>query len=391
MFKNNIHKYLLIVFTFTAVGFKNCGESDMVDVKSIDKKRIITAAEKYLNDEPVTVTSFKCERSSGGNNDFYSEGDYWWPDPENPNGPYIRKDGLTNPDNFTKHREAMREMSLKVAALVAAYKITQDKKYADAALKHLNAWFAVEDTKMNPHMLYAQAIKGRVTGRGIGIIDTIHLVEVAQTIIVLLDTNYITRSEAEPIIKWFEDYLNWLIEHPFGYEEKNNGNNHSTCYIMQAAEFAKLTGNEKVLQECRKFYKSDILPLQVEADGSFPKELKRTKPYGYSLFNMDAMGMVCLTLSTEDENLWEYETADGKSFKKAVEFMYPFIADKSKWNLPPDVMYHDEWPVRHPSLLFAGLAYNEEKYIELWKKLDPDSDVEEVNRNFPIRQPILWM
>ncbi|MBU1680102.1 MAG: alginate lyase family protein, partial [Bacteroidetes bacterium] len=159
----------------------------------------------------------------------------------------------------------------------------------------------------------------------------------------------------------------------------------------QAAEFAKLTGNEKVLQECRKFYKSDILPLQVEADGSFPKELKRTKPYGYSLFNMDAMGMVCLTLSTEDENLWEYETADGKSFKKAVEFMYPFIADKSKWNLPPDVMYHDEWPVRHPSLLFAGLAYNEEKYIELWKKLDPDSDVEEVNRNFPIRQPILWM
>ena len=35
---------------------------------------------------------------------------------------------------------------------------------------------------MNPHLLYAQAIKGRFTGRSIGIIDTLHLVEVARAI-----------------------------------------------------------------------------------------------------------------------------------------------------------------------------------------------------------------
>jgi len=38
---------------------------------------------------------------------------------------------------------------------------------------------------MNPNLQYAQAIHGRFTGRGIGIIDTIHLVEVARALEVL--------------------------------------------------------------------------------------------------------------------------------------------------------------------------------------------------------------
>ena len=39
-----------------------------------------------------------------------------------------------------------------------------------------------------------------------------------------------------------------------------------------------------------------------------------------------------------------------------MAFMYPFIADKKKWPHKPDVMYWDEWPIRHASLLFGGLA-----------------------------------
>ena len=44
---------------------------------------------------------------------------------------------------------------------------------------------------------------------------------------------------------------------------------------------------------------------------------------------------------------------------KAVAYMYPFILDKKKWPLKPDVMYFDQWPVRQPSLLFAGLALDQ--------------------------------
>ena len=103
-----------------------------------------------------------------------------------------------------------------------------------------------------------------------------------------------------------------------------------------------------------------------------PLELRRTKPYGYSLFNLDAMSGICQILSTPVDNLWKFETADGRGMRQAMEYIAPFIAYKKKWPKPPDVMYFEEWPVRHSSLLFAGLALDKPEYIALWKKLNPD-------------------
>ena len=136
-----------------------------------------------------------------------------------------------------------------------------------------------------------------------------------------------------------------------------------------------------------------ILSFQIKwrLDGSFPRELGRTKPYGYSLFNLEAMAMVCEILSIPEDNLWNYTLDDGRYIGLGIEYMYPYMVDKSTWPLPPDVMYYDEWPVRHPLFLFGGLELNKPEYIELWKTLDPDPTVEEVIRNFPFRQPVLWV
>ena len=54
-------------------------------------------------------------------------------------------------------------------------------------------------------------------------------------------------------------------------------------------------------------------------------------------------------------------------------------------------MYFDEWTVRHSSLLFGGLALKRQEYIALWRTLDGDPAVDEVIRNFFIRQPLLWV
>lgn len=356
-----------------------------------EKTRVVTAAEKYLLEEPVTLTSFSSPRSAGGRHDFFSEGDYWWPDSANPEGPYIQRDGLTNPANFVDHRKAMVRFSIQVSALTAAYKITGEKMFAVHAVKHLLAWFVSGETRMNPHLLYAQAIKGRFTGRGIGIIDTIHLIEVAQSILVLSDAGVFSPQELTEIKQWFREYLQWLTTHQYGKDEMNAKNNHGTCWTMQTAMFAKLVGDEKIMDLCRNRFKEKLLPEQMAADGGFPLELKITKPYNYSLFNLDAMAAICQILSTEKDNLWKFTLPDGRQMKKAVEFMYPYIADKSTWNFPPDVMFYEYYPVRQPSLLFGGIAYNETKYIELWKTLNADPVNEEVIRNFPIRQPILWI
>ena len=355
-----------------------------------ERPRVLAAAEAALAEAPVTVTAARAERSAGGPHDFYSEGDYWWPDPENPGGPYVRRDGRTNPNNFVAHRDAMRRLSLLVPTLAAAYRLTGDARYAAHARRHLDAWFVDAATRMNPHLLYAQAISGRVTGRGIGIIDTIHLVEVAQAVRALDADGGLDADATRRITMWFADYLEWMTTHPYGIDERDHGNNHSSAWALQVAAFARLVGDEGARADVRRRFKTVLLPQQMAADGSFPQELDRTKPYGYSLFNLDVLGMVAHVASSPGDNLWTFELADGRGLRRALAYMVPYVADKETWPLPPDVMHHDDWPVRHPALLFGGLALDEPTYVSLWTTLEADPTEDEVVRNFPVRQPLLW-
>jgi hypothetical protein len=353
------------------------------------KKQILTEADWAMKQAPITITAFSSPRSAGGKHDFFSEADYFWPDPKNPDGPYINRDGLTNPDNFVEHRKAMIRLSRIIGALASAYKITGDEKYVKEAVSHLRAWFINPETLMNPNLLFAQAVKGKFTGRNYGIIDSIHLMEVAQGVLVMENA-----MDAETLAgekKWFADYNNWLMTSKPGIEEKLTKNNHSTCWAMQVASFAKLCGNQAVLDSMRTMYKTILLPNQMGADGSFPLETTRTKPYGYSIFNLDAMAALCQILSTPKDNLWNFETPDGKSIKKGIDYLYPFIADKGKWTLKPDVMYWDNWPVAQPFLLFGADAFHNNTWFLTWKSLDHDPQVEEVIRNLPVRHPLLWM
>jgi hypothetical protein len=242
------------------------------ELVAIERKRVIAQAERYLREQPVTVTAVRAERSAGGPHDFYSEGDYWWPDPANPTGPYIRRDGETNPANFDAHRDAMRRLSQIVPALVAAYEITRDERYARHAVAHLRAWFVDDATRMNPNLLYAQAIKGVATGRGIGIIDTIHLVEVAQAAMELERLGALRDPVLGATKDWFRQYVAWMTTHPYGIAERDNGNNHSAAWALQVAAFSRFTGDTAQLSAMRTFFREKLVPGQMAPDGSFPGE-----------------------------------------------------------------------------------------------------------------------
>lgn len=371
-------------------GWKNDDSYKSV-ITSTLRKQILEEAKWAMQQKPVTVTAETSSRSSGGKNDFYSEGDYWWPNPEKPDGPYIQKDGLTNPQNFVAHRLAMIRFSQIIGALASAYKITGDEKYVKQAVVHIHAWFINPATKMNPNLLYAQAIKGVATGRGIGIIDTIQLMEVVQGIIAFQNAKSFPKTTTDGAKKWFDEYLTWLTTHQYGKDEMNAKNNHGTCWVMQVACFAKFTGNKELIDFCIDRYKTVLLPQQMEKDGSLPLELKRTKPFGYSLFNLDAFTTICQLLSTKQDNLWTYQTTDGIGIKKGVEFLYPFIADKTKWPYAKDVMHWESWPVAQPAILFSAITYQNKQWLNTWVKAEHNPKNEEVIRNLPVRHPLIWI
>jgi hypothetical protein len=381
---------LPIVCLFVASGISQPAAS--FDVAAFDRARILKAADAALKLAPLTITAQRAKLSEGGLNDFYSNGDYWWPDPAKPDGlPYVQRDGESNPGNFNFHRMVMREMRDAVSALGAAYRITKEDRYAAKAAELLRVFFLDERTRMNPHLKYAQAIPGRTPGRGIGIIDTLHLAEVPLAIRAMQDSPAFPADAIAGLKKWFADYTDWMITSTNGQQEANAGNNHAPAYWLQIATFATFTGDESRLAECRRRFKEVFVPRQMTNDGSFPQELRRTKPYGYSIFQLDNMASLCQVLSAPQDDLWKFELPDGRGIKKAMAYLYPFLADKSEWPLKPDIQSWDGWPARQPCLLFAGLALNKLEYLDLWKKLPPDPADDEVRRNVAVTQPVLWL
>lgn len=383
----------IFVWVSTLLFFLSCtSQKDNKEyVEDILKTGVCERAVSNLSEEPVTITSFIAERSAGDAHDFYSEGDYWWPDPLNPDGAYIRRDGETNPDNFVAHRHAMIRFSSIVGNLTSAYLLTKDEIYAKAVIKHVRAWFIDAETRMRPNLQYAQAIKGIATGRGIGIIDTVHLMEVAQSLLRLEQAGVLPEDVVTGSKKWFSDYLKWMSTHPYGIEEMNAKNNHGTCWVMQAAVFARYVDDKGMIEFCKNRYKQVILPHQMAEDGSFPRETARTKPYGYSLFNLDAMATICQTLSTTTDNLWEFSADHIKSIRKGIEFIFPYVVDKSAWPFAHDVMYWNEWPVAHPFLIFGALQTGNEEWLSVWAELEHFPETDEVVRNLPVRNPLLWI
>ena len=386
-------KFLMFVcLIFSSMQRLQGAETLKIDVAGIDRERIMKAAALAMKLEPVTITSFPAKLSEGGINDFYSNGDYWWPNPKKPNGlPYIKKDGETNPENFGQHRLALKALRDSVAALAAAYKLTGDERYVTKATELLKVFFLDAKTRMNPDLQYAQAIPGVSPGRGIGIIDALHLIEIPLAVKTLENSKSFPKESGSELRLWFGKLANWMVDSKNGKEEAAAKNNHAVAFYLQLAVYADFVNDAEKLKECRRQYKEIFISKQMAADGGFPLELSRTKPYGYSIFQLDNMATLCQVLSTKEDNLWEFKASDNRGISLGLVFLYPYLEDKLKWKLKPDVQAWEGWPARQPALLFAGVALGEQRYLDLWKRLPADPTDAEVQRNIAITQPLLWM
>lgn len=348
-------------------------------------------AEEALTAPIPHITDAAARQSVGTIHDYYFNGDYWWPNPDTADGlPYIRRDGETNPGNFNDHRFLLRRMRTNTVYLTTAYQLTGKEDYAARAVQILKEFFLDEATMMNPHLAYAQAIPGICDGRGIGIIDTLHLADIPFAIEALRSSDAMTDDIYLGLKDWFARYLGWMLTDKNGIAEMTEKNNHSVCYFVQAAVFALFTDNARIADFCRDNYKKYLLP-QISSDGSFPLELARTKPYNYSIFVLDNMISLCQLLSTPEDNLWEYTLPDGTGIQKGLDFITPYLLDKSSWPYPKDVMHFDSFPVRASFMVFAGCTLGRKELLDLFEALPMESADEEARRNVAVRVPYLWM
>jgi hypothetical protein len=283
-------------------------------------------AEAALTSGPWSVTTTRPKDVDAKPNDYYSEGPYWWPDPKNPGGPFIRKDGERNPARFVANRNDLGAMCSATLALGMGAYLLGDKRCTDHGSRILAMWFVDPKTRMNPNLEYGQAVRGHNTGRGIGIIDTVSMIHCAQGVLLLEQAGY----DAEPVRRWFADYLKWMTTSKKGLDEKKAENNHGTWWTAQAAAYATLTGDEAYLQMAWKQYRDVLVPTQIEPDGSCPREEARTNSLSYSAMNLDGFAVICRIAQTHRVDLWNYKGPKG-SVKTAFRYLLPYVKAPDTW------------------------------------------------------------
>lgn len=311
------------------------GEIDTQNVYFVNALNSILAdANSKLSLAINPVTSKTVIPPSGDMHDYISIGPYWWPDPSKPDGlPWINKDGQINPDTRGDHTDVTRAGSMmgELRSLGIALYFSDDDKYAQKIKQVLHAWFVDPATKMNPNLKYAQAIPGINDGRAIGMIEFGRIDRIINTIQIMEMKNKFLSSELSDIKSWFADYLNWLETSDFGVEESNMTNNHAVWYYRQVIGLNLFLGNEQKAKAYIEDVKTKLIQVQIEPDGSMPRELERTKSIDYTATNIEGFIDIAKMAEKMGVDLWGYSTADGRSIPKTFEFLKPYLNGEKTW------------------------------------------------------------
>ena len=296
------------------------------------KKLLSVADEALAVKDLYTVMEKKQIPPSGDMHDYMTIAIYFWPDPKKSDGlPYIRRDGEINPETKDyKDKGNIGLMIKSVECLALAYYFSDDEKYAERAVAQIKAWFLDPATKMNPNLNYAQAIKGKNDGRGIGLIESREFVLVIDAIGLLQHSKHWTSKEQTGVEDWFKAYLEWFCTSKNGIEEMNAKNNHGIWYDAQKLGFALFTKNNKAAKATIESVK-ERLEAQMDETGFFPLEMERTISLHYEAFILEPLFWIAQMGSFLNEDLWNYETPKGKSIKKGFEVLVPYLANEKDW------------------------------------------------------------
>lgn len=272
----------------------------------------------------------------------------------------------TQSDKFDD--QSMSRMTSVVETLALAFFFSDDEKYARHAIELLRVWFLESATKMNPHLEYSQAIPGRVTGRGIGIIETVKFKYLIDAIGLLEASQNFTREDGKGLHEWFQAYLSWLQTSQHGKDENNWYNNHGTWYDVQVVIFALFLGQDSLAKRVIEMSKHRRLETQVRPDGSQPKELERTKSLSYSLYNLTALFDLATLGQHVGVDLWHYQGKDGINIKSALDFLLPFYQDK-EWPYEQIAPMATTYERLIPLLKQAAKVYQQKQYTEILMQL----------------------
>jgi hypothetical protein len=363
------------VYAFNAASLAKIKSLDPAKKKELKEayKKLLRDAEKSLSVGPFTVMAKTQTPESGDKHDYLSLARYFWPDPKKPDGlPYIQKDGETNPEIETitdnKNFDALTKNS---ETLALAFYYSGEEKYAEKATTLLRGWFLDAATKMNPNLNFGQVVKGKPGGRSSGLIEMRGLTRIIDAVGLLQGSKAWTDADSKGMHEWFAKYYEWLQTSPIGLTEARATNNHGTWVTAQISGIALYIGKKDSAAALLEEAKLKVVAQQIDPDGTMDRELARTRSLHYTIFNLDALFTLADIAKSAGVDLWNFESKDGRSIRKALDWMLPYVNGEKKWE--HEQIDDEKMEKNYPIFRHAACQFGDEKYFKAADAIAPEN------------------
>jgi hypothetical protein len=299
-------------------------------------KQLVLQANSFLSKSPRSVIDKTQMPASGDKHDYLSLSAYDWPDPTKPDGlPYILHDGIVNPEANSTHfdKQNLDDLMHRVKILSLAYYFTDNTQYASKAEKLLRVWFLDNSTSMNPNLEYAGMEPGKNNGSWSGVMDANNLPDVIDAIGLIQHSPVWTKQDQHGMVIWFSKYLNWLLSSDAGKKQVQPKNNHETWYDVQISSIALFLNRTEFAKGILQNSLHKLISVQIKSDGRQPFELKRTKSWDYSLFNLQGLFKLASIGQHVGLDVWNYTNPQGAGLLTALDYLLPYLNNHS-WPYP---------------------------------------------------------
>jgi hypothetical protein len=270
---------------------------------------------------------------SGDRRDYWHPAPCWWPNPNSPDGlPYIWRDGqrrpgtnLYEPGSEEFDRSSLQRVLEGATVCALAWRVTGKQVYADHGAALVRRWFVDPESRMNPHLEFAQRRMGakRAASNRAGIIEMRDLAALLDAARLLERSGALSDADRPAFDHWLRAYRDWLVNSPQGREECSSHNNHGTYYDLQVAAIAAYLGDAAAL--AATFRRAHVrLHIQFDPDGSQPHELRRTNALHYCAFNLQAWISLAALAARCGEDLWRSRSRADGAIERGVEWLLRF-------------------------------------------------------------------
>lgn len=293
---------------------------------SKEYKKIVEKADDIIGKPPVAVTD-KTSCISGDKHNYESLSIYWWPDPKNPGGPYVARDGEFNPEYRKYDYPRLLQLKDNLVTCSKAFFLTGDSRYYDYFCRQLDTWFINPETRMVPNLEFSQFVPGHNNGRGNpqGMSDAYNFNDMLESIRLVNAVASIGKPRMKAMKAWFKDLAHWMQTSDYGKKTQSFKNGQLLTFDTTLYNIFIFTGQKSQRKAIFKDFPQKRVNTQIAADGKMPEALRRTRAFFYSVHNLQRFVDFMALAGAEGRKL---PRKDLDRIKLAFDYITPFAYNR---------------------------------------------------------------